>query len=107
MTSAAAPASDPGPAWRRPIALPPLPASADVRALLPTVRVPTLVIHHTDDPFIPSEWGKDVADRIPGATYVALPGSNLNHFYEPDWRASFQEIAAFLDRLPCGHPGSD
>jgi class 3 adenylate cyclase len=74
----------------------PLVAEMDVRALLPTVRVPTLVLHHTDDPFIPPEWGKDVADRIPGATYVALPGRNLNHFYEPDWRASFQEIAAFL-----------
>jgi class 3 adenylate cyclase/pimeloyl-ACP methyl ester carboxylesterase len=74
----------------------PLLAEMDVRALLPTVRVPTLVLHHTDDPLIPPERGKDVADRIPGAKYVELPGRNLNHFYEPDWRASFQEIARFL-----------
>jgi len=74
----------------------PLLAEMDVRALLPTVRVPTLVLHHTDDPFIPPEWGKDVADRIPGARYVELPGRNVIHFYEPDWRASFQEIAEFL-----------
>jgi class 3 adenylate cyclase len=74
----------------------PLLAEMDVRALLPTVRVPTLVLHHTDDPVIPPEWGKDVADRIPGAAYVELPGRNLVHFYEPDWRASFQEIAEFL-----------
>jgi class 3 adenylate cyclase len=73
----------------------PLLAEMDVRALLPTVRVPTLVLHHTDDPFIPREWGKDVADRIPGAKYVELPGRNVNHFVEP-WRASFQEIAQFL-----------
>jgi class 3 adenylate cyclase len=74
----------------------PLVAEMDVRALLPAVRVPTLVLHHTDDPLIPPEWGKDVADRISGATYVELPGRNLSHFYEPDWRASFQEIAQFL-----------
>jgi class 3 adenylate cyclase/pimeloyl-ACP methyl ester carboxylesterase len=74
----------------------PLLAEMDVRALLPTVRVPTLVLHHSDDRIIPPEWGKDVADRIPGAKYVELPGRNLVHFYEPDWRASFQEIAEFL-----------
>jgi class 3 adenylate cyclase/pimeloyl-ACP methyl ester carboxylesterase len=74
----------------------PLLAEMDVRALLPTVRVPTLVLHHTDDTVIPPEWGKDVADRIPGAKYVELPGRNMNHFFEPDWRASFQVIAEFL-----------
>ena len=31
----------------------PLISEVDVRAVLPTVRVPTLVVHHTDDPFIP------------------------------------------------------
>ena len=44
-------------AWRRAqrtVALMlPLVSELDVRALLPTVRVPTLVVHHTDDPFIP------------------------------------------------------
>ena len=61
----------------------PLLAEMDVRALLPTVRVPTLVLHHTDDPVIPPEWGKDVADRISGAKYVELPGRNVYHFVEP------------------------
>jgi class 3 adenylate cyclase len=74
----------------------PLLAEMDVRALLPTVRIPTLVLHHTDDPVIPPAWGKDVADRIPGAKWVELPGRNVNHFVEPDWRASFHEIAEFL-----------
>jgi pimeloyl-ACP methyl ester carboxylesterase len=45
----------------------PMLAEMDVRALLPTVRVPTLVLHHTDDSLIPPEWGKDVADHIPDA----------------------------------------
>jgi pimeloyl-ACP methyl ester carboxylesterase len=74
----------------------PLVAEVNVRALLPAVRVPTLVLHHTDDSLIPPEWGKYVADRIPGAKYVELPGRNVYHFVEPDWRASFQEIAEFL-----------
>jgi class 3 adenylate cyclase len=73
----------------------PLTAELDVRALLPTVRVPTLVVQHADDPVIPPEWGRYVADHIPGATYVELPGRNMYHFVEP-WRESFQEIAAFL-----------
>jgi class 3 adenylate cyclase len=78
-------------------------AEMDVRALLPTVRVPTLVLHHTDDPFFPPEWGKDVADRIVGAKYVGLPGRNVLHVVEPDWRASFQEIAEFV----AGHQAAD
>jgi class 3 adenylate cyclase/pimeloyl-ACP methyl ester carboxylesterase len=73
----------------------PLLDDMDVRPLLPTVRVPTLVLHHTDDPFIPPKWGKDIADRISGAKYVELPGRNVFHFVEP-WRQSFQEIAEFL-----------
>jgi class 3 adenylate cyclase/pimeloyl-ACP methyl ester carboxylesterase len=70
-------------------------ADMDVRAVLPAVRVPTLVVHHTDDPVIPPEWGKDVVDRIPGAKYVELPGRNVFHVVEP-WRDSFQVIAEFL-----------
>jgi pimeloyl-ACP methyl ester carboxylesterase len=74
----------------------PLATQVDVRAVLPIVRVPTVVVQHADDPFIPPEWGKDVADRILGAKYVELPGRNVYHFVEPDWRTSFQEIAEFL-----------
>jgi class 3 adenylate cyclase len=67
----------------------------DIRALLPTVRVPTLVVHHTDDQVIPPELGKYIADHISGAKYVELPGRNLYHYVEP-WRDSFQDIAQFL-----------
>jgi predicted alpha/beta-fold hydrolase len=38
-----------------------------MRAVLPTIRVPTLVVHHTDDPVIPPMLGRYVADDIPGA----------------------------------------
>ena len=70
-------------------------AELDVRPVLSTIRVPTLVVHHTDDPLIPPEWGKYIADHISGAKYIELPGRNLYHFVEP-WRDSFQEIAEFL-----------
>ena len=73
----------------------PLVTEVDVRAVLPTVRVPTLVVQHADDPFILPEWGKYVADHISGAKYVELPGRNMYHFVEP-WRPSLQEIAEFL-----------
>jgi class 3 adenylate cyclase len=68
----------------------------DVRAVLPTVRVPTLVVQHADNVIIPPAKGKYIAEHIPGAKYVELPGRNWYHQVEPGWRASFQEIAEFL-----------
>jgi class 3 adenylate cyclase len=73
----------------------PLLTEVDVRPLLPTVRVPTLVLHHTDDSILVPAMGKYVADHIPGAKYVQLPGRNIYHYVEP-WRPSFQEISEFL-----------
>jgi class 3 adenylate cyclase/pimeloyl-ACP methyl ester carboxylesterase len=73
----------------------PMVSTLNVRALLPTVRVPTLVVQHADDPIVVPAQGKQVADHIPGAKYVELPGRNMWHFVEP-WRASFQEVAEFL-----------
>jgi class 3 adenylate cyclase len=73
----------------------PLVSEINVRAVLPTVRVPTLVLQHADDRIIPPAQGRYVADNIPGAKYVELPGRNMYHFVEP-WRSSFQEIAEFL-----------
>jgi class 3 adenylate cyclase len=73
----------------------PLVTELNVRQILPTVRVPTLVVQHADDPFITPAMGKDIADHIPGAKYVELLGRNLYHIVEP-WRDSFQEIAEFL-----------
>ena len=74
----------------------PLATEVDVRAVLPTVRVPTLVLHHTDIAIIPPAKGKYIAEHIPDAKYVELPGRNWLHTVEPGWRASFQEIAEFL-----------
>ena len=73
----------------------PLVIEVDVRAVLSTIRVSTLVVHHTDNAFTPPELGKYVADHISGAKYVEIPGRNIYHFVEP-WRDSFQEIYEFL-----------
>ena len=74
----------------------PLVTEVDVRAVLPTVRVPTLVLQHADGVTNPPAKGKYIAEHIPGAKYVELPGRNWYHAVEPGWRASFQEIAEFL-----------
>jgi class 3 adenylate cyclase/pimeloyl-ACP methyl ester carboxylesterase len=74
----------------------PLAMEVDVRAVLPTVRVPTLVVQHSDNVIIPPAKGKYIAEHIPGAKYVELPGRNWYHQVEPGWRASFQEISEFL-----------
>ncbi|MEV3901924.1 adenylate/guanylate cyclase domain-containing protein [Mycobacterium sp. NPDC050551] len=67
----------------------------DVRALLPAIRVPTLVVQHADDPTVLAAAGRYVADHISGAKYVEIPGCNLYHFVEP-WRESFRAVAEFL-----------
>jgi pimeloyl-ACP methyl ester carboxylesterase len=54
----------------------PLVGEVDVRAVLPAIRVPTLVVHHTDDPIVEPAKGRYVAENIPGAKYVELPGRN-------------------------------
>ncbi|MGD1281399.1 alpha/beta fold hydrolase [Mycobacterium seoulense] len=73
----------------------PLVSEVSALAILPTIRVPTLVVHHRDDSFLPPEKGKEVADQIEGAKFVEIPGRNFYHVVEP-WRESFQEIAKFL-----------
>jgi class 3 adenylate cyclase len=73
----------------------PLAIELNVRPVLPTIRVPTLVIQHADDPFVTPAMGKYVADHVPDAKYVELPGRNFLHVVDP-WRPSFQEITQFL-----------
>src|SRR4029078_4650926 len=63
---------------------------------LPTIRVPTLVVHHANDPILLPARGMYIADHVPGAKYVELPGRSVYHFVERGWRASFHEIGEFL-----------
>jgi DNA-binding CsgD family transcriptional regulator len=47
----------------------------DVRAHLPLVRPPTLVVHRRDDRAVPYRLGRQVAAAIPGATFTPLQGT--------------------------------
>ena len=46
----------------------------DVRDVLPTVRVPTLVLHGSEDKLVPIEAAAFMAQRLPSARLVELPG---------------------------------
>jgi pimeloyl-ACP methyl ester carboxylesterase/class 3 adenylate cyclase len=46
----------------------------DVRHVLPAIRVPTLVLHASQDTVVPIDVARYVADRIPGARLVEVPG---------------------------------
>lgn len=48
----------------------------DIRGILPTISVPTLVLHRTGDLDVNVEGGRWLASRIPGARFVELPGND-------------------------------
>ena len=70
----------------------------DVRALLPHVKTPTLVIHCDRDHAVVAERGRVLAAAIPGARYVSLPGANhLMLEQEPAWSLFLEELGLFLN----------
>jgi pimeloyl-ACP methyl ester carboxylesterase len=76
----------------------------DVRGILSSIRVPTLVIHRTGDVFAPVEHGRYLASRIPGARYVELPGSDHPHFFG-DSDAVIAAVQEFLTGTPAAVGG--
>jgi class 3 adenylate cyclase/alpha-beta hydrolase superfamily lysophospholipase len=48
----------------------------DIRCILPTIRVPTLVLHRSGDRLIPCQAGRYMAEQIPAAKFVELPGDD-------------------------------
>ena len=70
----------------------------DVRALLPQIRVPTLVMLKAGDRD-DSVWGAApwVAEQIPGARYVELPGGG--HFPEAGDSMYFDELDRFVSQI--------
>jgi class 3 adenylate cyclase/pimeloyl-ACP methyl ester carboxylesterase len=67
----------------------------DVREILPSVRVPTLVLHVEGDRAIPVAAGQRLADGIPGARFVKFPG--VDHvFWLHDCGAIVDEIERFV-----------
>jgi pimeloyl-ACP methyl ester carboxylesterase len=69
----------------------------DVRGALPSVRVPTLVMHRRGDGDSRVEEGRYLADHIPGARFVELPGAD--HFVAVNANQILDQVAEFLDNL--------
>jgi pimeloyl-ACP methyl ester carboxylesterase len=67
----------------------------DVRRVLPAIRVPTLILHRTDDRLVDVRNSRYLAERIPSARGVELPG--VDHFaWVGDTERVLVEIETFL-----------
>jgi pimeloyl-ACP methyl ester carboxylesterase/DNA-binding winged helix-turn-helix (wHTH) protein len=77
------------------VALTRMNAEIDIREVLPSIRVPTLVLHRTGDRLLKVEEGRYLASRIPGATLVELPGDDHLPF-AGDQDAMLEVIERFL-----------
>jgi len=76
-------------------------AQTDITALLPQVRVPTLVLHARHDEVAPFPEGRRLASEIPGAEFVELESRNhvlLEH--EPAWAVFQQSVLDFVGIVP-------
>ena len=76
----------------------------DVRHVLPAIHVPTLVIHRSGDRDSRPEEGRYIAERIPGARYVELPGEDHVPWIDAD--QVVDEVEEFLTGTRRG-PESD
>jgi class 3 adenylate cyclase len=56
----------------------------DVRGIVPSIAVPTLILHAVNDPVCHVENARFLARTIPGARYVELPGNDHLAFFDPD-----------------------
>ena len=70
----------------------------DVRPVLPAIRVPTLIVHGTADGIVPPEAARWMAERIPGAQLVEIPGGTHLHFAK-DAQEVQAEVRRFLTEV--------
>ena len=67
----------------------------DIRAVLPAVTVPTLVLHSSGDPLVAAAWGRYIAEHVPGARYIEHDAD-----YHMTWNGSeawfVDEVESFL-----------
>jgi class 3 adenylate cyclase len=67
-------------------------ARTNLRAVLPTIRVPTLVFHRTGDRIVPVECGREVAELIPGAAFIEAEGEDAYGWIDPTWLSDVEEF---------------
>jgi class 3 adenylate cyclase len=68
---------------------------ADLRQVLPVIRVPTLVIHRRESARVPPALGRYIAEHIPGARFVEVAGVD-DFMWAGDQDAVIAEIQEFL-----------
>jgi class 3 adenylate cyclase len=76
----------------------------DVRRLLPSILVPTLVLHREGNRYIRSGAGRYLAEHIPNARFVVLPGDD-HLFFVGDTDGLVDEIEEFLTGTRSGAEG--
>jgi class 3 adenylate cyclase len=74
----------------------------DVRPILPLIQAPTLVLHRRDFQVIPIEHGRYLAEHIPGAKLVELPGADLTFVWDTPELALdlIEEFLTGVHRIP-------
>lgn len=72
-------------------------AEIDIRDILPSICVPTLVLHRTEDKMLKVEGGRFIAGQIPGAKYVELPGDD--HLW---WMGDTEDIVSEIEDFLTG-----
>jgi hypothetical protein len=80
------------------VALTRMNAEIDVRPILSSIRVPSLILHRKGDRCIKVEEGRFLSQRIPGAKYVELPGEDHLPFVG-DQEEIVNEIEKFLSEI--------
>ena len=65
-------------------------AMSNIEDLVKTISVPTLVVHGADDLLLPSQWGKETAELIPGAKFELVDG--MGHDIPPGLGKLLAEI---------------
>jgi class 3 adenylate cyclase len=76
----------------------------DLRALLPSISARTLVLHREGNPWVHLGAGRYLAEHIPDARFVALPGQD-HPFFVGDTDALVDEIEEFLTGARSGAEG--
>ncbi len=82
------------------VALERMNAQVDIRDILETIRVPTLLMCHTHDPEAPAEAVRWMADQIPGARFAAFPGKS--HFVGEG--ENLDRVVATIQEFLTGRP---
>jgi class 3 adenylate cyclase len=72
----------------------------DIRSVLPSIQAPTLVLHSHADEVVKVEHGRYLAEHIPGARLVELPGADHAFWFHSEARAiGLREIRTLLRNL--------